>query len=79
MTTSSPHRMRQRGHQIERQGSPTAVLEDQQERSGRGDRLERLTDLAKHSLLRRTEDLLLQGLTMLSRHERRDLHKPVGA
>ena len=52
------------------------VLEDQQQRDGRGDRLERLADLAQHALSRGAEDLLFQGLAMLARQQRGELHQP---
>ena len=42
----------------------------------RGDRLERLADLAQHPLSRGAEDLLLERLAMLAREERGELHEP---
>ena len=58
---------RERGDQVEGGGvRPVEILEDEQQRRRRGDRLERLADLAQHPLSRGAEDLLLERLAMLA-------------
>ena len=54
------------------------VLQNQQQRRSRGDRRQRLADLAQHTLARGAQNLLLEGLSMLPCEQRRELDQPGG-